>query len=395
MINEAKVIQKTMNVDDLFRVMADCAPVLLWVSRSDASCVFFNKAWLEFTGKSVDNEWGVGWTEGIHFEDFQYCMDTYVEHFNKRSSFEMEYRLRRFDGEYRWILDKGIPYYDNEGCFLGFIGSCIDITENKKAAALLLQVNEQLEQRVLERTSELQESEKALATAKLKAEEASQMKSQFVSTVSHELRTPMTAIKGSLELLLHSNSEQALTEQNTLMQIAYDNSKRLLRLINDILDVEKIAAGKLSLNLKEQALLPLLRKAISTNELFARQYKVHLQLLEVEEDARAKVDEDRLLQVLDNLLSNAAKFSHPDSSVYISMTVKNKIIRISVIDNGTGIPTDFKQKIFSQFMQAHPSGSGSGLGLNIAKSIMEQHQGHIDFESSPSGSTFYIELPTC
>ena len=300
-INKDKIVRKVMNVDGLFRIMADCAPVLLWVSRADSSCVFFNKTWLEFTGKSVDEEWGVGWTEGIHFEDFQNCMDTYVEHFNSRDPFEMEYRLRRFDGEYRWILDKGVPYYNQEGHFQGFIGSCIDITENKKAAELLVQINEQLEQRVQERTFELRESEEALAKEKLKAEEATKMKSQFVSTVSHELRTPMTAIKGSLELLLHSKKNEP-SEQNPLIHIAYENTQRLLRLINDILDVEKIAPGKLSLNLQEQALLPIVQKAITSNTLFAKQYNVQLQLVEGFPDVTAQVDEDRFLQVLDNLL---------------------------------------------------------------------------------------------
>jgi PAS domain S-box-containing protein len=393
-INKDKIVRKVLNVDDLFRIMADCAPVLLWVSRADSSCVFFNKSWLEFTGKSVDEEWGVGWTEGIHFEDFQKCMDTYVEHFNSRTPFEMEYRLRRFDGEYRWILDKGVPYYQQEGNFLGFIGSCIDITENKEAAELLVQMNEQLEQRVQERTFELRESEEALAKEKLKAEEATLMKSQFVSTLSHELRTPMTVIKGSLELLLHSKAVES-PEQNTLIHIAYDNTKRLLRLVNDILDVEKIAAGKLSLNLKEQPLLPILQKAIISNRLFAKQYNVHLQLVEGVTDARAQVDEDRFLQVLDNLLSNAAKFSYADTTVYIAMTVQHNKIRIAVMDSGGGIPLEFKQKIFSQFVQAHSAVGSSGLGLNIAKSIMEQHQGTISFETSSSGTTFYIDLPAC
>lgn len=382
---------KDMSVTDLFRVMADCAPVLLWVSRTDSSCVFFNKTWLDFTGKSVDAEWGIGWTEGIHFEDFQGCVDTYVEHFNQRAPFEMEYRLRRFDGEYRWILDKGVPYYDKEGFFLGFIGSCIDITENRKAAATLVEINEQLELRVQERTSELQKSEEALAKAKMKAEEATRVKSQFVSTVSHELRTPMTAIKGSLELLL--NQEPVSGVQHRLIYIAYENTKRLLRLVNDILDVEKIAAGKFTLNLKEQELLPLVEQAIQSNSLFAQQYKVYLQLSVACSGIKVKVDEDRILQVLDNLLSNAAKFSYANSRVNIVMTKDSEYVRVAVIDQGIGIAPEFQEKVFSQFMQARPSGGGTGLGLSIAKSIIEQHEGTISFTTSDIGTTFTIGLP--
>jgi PAS domain S-box-containing protein len=392
-LNKDKRIHNNMNVDELFRVMADCAPVLLWVSRTDSSCVFFNKTWLEFTGKSVEDEWGVGWTEGIHFEDFQQCMDTYVQHFNNRTPFEIEYRLRRKDGEYRWLLDKGVPYYDTEGTFLGFIGSCIDITENKKAKELLEKINESLEQRVQQRTADLMRSEAELAKAKSYAEEATNVKSQFVSMVSHDLRSPMTAIKGSLELLLKEENNSS-EKNHALINIAYQNTNRLIRLVNDILDIEKIGAGKLRLNLKKQALLPLLQQAIISNEPFAKQYNVDLKLGEVALSACAEVDEDRMLQVLDNLLSNAAKFSAPNSDVYITMTCEQGLLRIAIKDSGNGIPPEFERNIFAQFMQANPANSSSsGLGLHIAKSIVEQHHGSIYFANSPVGCTFYIELP--
>jgi PAS domain S-box-containing protein len=116
-----------------FRVMADSAPVLIWVAGVNKLCQYFNKVWLEFTGRSIEQEMGNGWAEGVHSEDYQRCLVTYMTAFDAQQEFVMEYRLRRFDGEYRWLTDKGVPRYDNQGTFMGYIGSCVDITERKHA----------------------------------------------------------------------------------------------------------------------------------------------------------------------------------------------------------------------------------------------------------------------
>src|SRR5262249_7526125 len=152
------------------RNMADAAPVLLWMAGTDSLCTFFNQTWLDFTGRSIEKEWGVGWAEGVHFEDFQRCVDTYQAAFRAREPFGMEYRLRRFDGECRWILDRGVPRYSPDGTFLGYIGSCVDITDLKE----------------LER--ELQS--------------AVQARDDFLSIASHELRTPLTAVQLQIDLLV-------------------------------------------------------------------------------------------------------------------------------------------------------------------------------------------------
>ncbi len=123
--------------DERFRLLADHAPVMLWMSGLDGSCEFFNSTWLRFTGRSLEEERGTGWAEGVHASDFQDCMDTYLKAFVARAAFRMEYRLRRADGQYRWILDQGTPRYGPSGSFEGFIGSCVDITDMKEAAEAL------------------------------------------------------------------------------------------------------------------------------------------------------------------------------------------------------------------------------------------------------------------
>lgn len=390
-----KSISKDTYAHELFNVMADCAPVFLWMSRLDSLCIFFNKTWLDFTGRTLEQEWGMGWTEGIYFEDYQRCVDIYISHFNDRTLFEMEYRLRRHDGEYRWILDRGVPYYDVNNEFLGFIGSCIDITESKKASEIIQKINVELEQRVQARTAELKKSEEALTIAKTKAENASNLKSLFVSTVSHELRTPMTAVSSALDFIIRGLKGDVPAEMKPLLEIAHRNSFRMLRLINDILDVEKIEAGKFALSKKPQLLLPLIQQAIASNNLFAEKYHTRVLLVDIVPDAKADVDEDRFIQVLDNLLSNAIKFTRSNTEVTVHMQQRNGRICIAVKDQGEGIPLEFSPKIFSQFEQKDSKRMhvGTGLGLNITKSIITQHQGTIRFETSPDGTTFFIELP--
>ncbi len=229
--------------------------------------------------------------------------------------------------------------------------------------------------------------------------EMDRLKDEFVSTVSHELRTPITSIQGSLGLIANGVLGALPPAAKPLVDIAYKNCQRLVLLINDILDSEKIAAGKMQFDFKKQPLRPLVEHAVESNRAYAAQFGVTYELAAGAEGAQAEVDADRLIQVLTNLLSNAAKFSPRGGVVTISIARREGMkLRISVADRGPGIPEEFRSRIFQKFSQADSSDTrlkgGTGLGLNISRAIAEKHNGTLFFETETGkGSTFCVELP--
>jgi len=225
------------------------------------------------------------------------------------------------------------------------------------------------------------------------------MKNEFISTVSHELRTPLTSIRGSLSLVA-SGQLGTLPEQVVpLVNIGLNNSDRLMHLINDILDIDKLESGELSLQFESLPIVSLLQQAIDDNQIYAEQYDVEFQFKpQVDDDARIYGDRQRLTQVVVNFLSNAAKFSHAGDTVELSVINEGNNLCISVSDHGTGIPEEFRGQIFQKFAQADSSDTrkkgGTGLGLYICMTIIKQHGGHIDYESEPGkGTRFFFELP--
>jgi PAS domain S-box-containing protein len=224
------------------------------------------------------------------------------------------------------------------------------------------------------------------------------MKSEFVSTVSHELRTPLTSIRGSLGLISGGVAGQLPEAVKTLVGIAKSNCERLIRLINDILDIEKIESGKMTLDLQVLELKPLLEQALAANEGYGTSKDVSLNLHCPEEDLMVRADNDRLTQVVTNLLSNAMKFSPAGGIVDIIVERVESGVRVEVRDSGPGIPEEFRRRIFQKFSQADSSDTrqkgGTGLGLNISRAIVERLGGSIGFEThTGAGTTFYFELP--
>ncbi len=223
------------------------------------------------------------------------------------------------------------------------------------------------------------------------------LKNEFVSTVSHELRTPLTSIRGSLGLIAGGQAGALPDQARQLVDIAARNSERLVRLVNDILDVDKIKSGKLELSLAEHDLQSLIEQAVEANQGFADEFGVEIELGQKAAGVHAMVDADRFLQIVTNLLSNAIKVSSKGEPVRLDMTQRGDTVRIAVTDRGPGVPEAFRGQLFERFTQADESNTrsngGTGLGLSIAKALVDRLKGHIDFTTSPQGSTFYFELP--
>jgi PAS domain S-box-containing protein len=224
------------------------------------------------------------------------------------------------------------------------------------------------------------------------------MKNEFISTVSHELRTPLTSIRGALGLVAGGATGALPEKAAELVSIAYRNSERLVRIINDILDVEKLEFGQMSLHMAPVNVVEFLRQAVEINAAYGEKHGVRFVLRDVPETASVSADPDRLMQILANLLSNAAKFSPRDAEVWVGAEIRGDQVRVSVRDFGSGIPDEFRSRIFEKFAQADTADSrhlvGTGLGLNISRSLVEAMAGKIGFDTEAGrGTEFFFELP--
>ena len=294
-----------------------------------------------------------------HPDDAKHVARVVRNAITEKREFTLEYRVQRASGQWCWLQEVGRGIFDEQGQLKYLDGFIWDITERKNME---------------------------------------QMKDEFVSTVSHELRTPLTSISGALKLMVSGALGEMPEKSRTMLDIAYKNSQRLTLLINDLLDMEKLLAGKMAFNLHKQSLRTLLEQTVYENRAYGDQYQVSFQLAPVADTLQVMVDEQRFLQVMSNLLSNAAKFSSPGNRVDIRTTAEDGNVRISVVDYGSGIPLEFQHRLFQKFSQADASDSrqkgGTGLGLAITKELLENMNGKISVESQPGlGSCFTISLP--
>lgn len=227
--------------------------------------------------------------------------------------------------------------------------------------------------------------------------EVERMKDEFVSTVSHELRTPLTAIYGSLDLLASGMAGDLPAEAQQLLSISHESTERLIRLINEMLDMEKIASGKIEYRKERLSIRKLVETAVRDTAAYAERIGVRLSLQDGD-DGEIVADADRIIQVAVNLLSNAAKFSPPGGTVDVSVHRQDGRIKVCVVDRGAGVPESFRARVFERFAQADASDrrakGGTGLGLSICRAIVEAHDGQIGFESEPDVRTeFWFSLP--
>jgi len=226
--------------------------------------------------------------------------------------------------------------------------------------------------------------------------EAERHKDDFLTVMNHELRTPLTSIKGTLSLIANGITGEISDKTQELINIALKNSERLNILINDLLDIKKFEAGKMELCLKPTQINQFVQNCIDSHQGYANKFNVSFQLQHTQTELIANIDQDRMNQVISNLLSNAAKYGAKNDKILINVSQLGKHVRISITDHGPGIPEDFQGRLFQKFTQSsieHHKGS-TGLGLSIVKMIVEAHGGVVHLETSPDkGTTFHVDLP--
>ena len=318
--------------DARFRLLADHAPVMLWMSGLDGLCEFFNSTWLEFTGRTLTQERGNGWAEGVHPDDFQDCMDRYLGSFVAREQFRMEYRLRRADGHFRWILDHGVPRYGPLGTFEGFIGSCIDITEMREAA-----------EAVKARTS-------ALAAA-LREREV------LLSEIHHRVKNNLQLVSSMLALQARNSGAEA---QHALLEGQ--------RRIDSIALVHEQLYGSRNLSVVNfahyiQALIPELCRGMT------ERVNVVLDLLDVELPPERAIPCGLLVS---ELVTNALKHAFPNErrgSLQVQLErMPRARLRLTVKDDGVGLTRDF------------PAGAEASLGLDLVAIFAKQLEADVVVE---------------
>lgn len=369
-INEQKAAeQEKQLVSERFSAVTNTAPALIWFSDTDGQRIFFNRMWLEYTGEALENQLGEGWKEMLHPEDRERYISAYERAHRTQQDMREEYRLRHQHLGYRWILASAVPRFDDQGVFLGMIGSCIDIEERKHA-------------------------EEELKNAKEAAEAASKAKDHFLAVLSHELRTPLTPVMTTIETLELDDTVPA--SMRPFLATIRRNIELEARLINDLLDLTRITRGKLELQLRtvdlHATILSVLE--ICRAEIEKKQLKLSIKLQANKYFVQG--DSARLQQVLWNLIHNAVKFTPAHGTLQVTSEMQNGRIAIHIIDSGIGIASEVLPSIFDPFEQGDytitKQFGGLGLGLAISKNLVSLHNGVLSAASAgkDQGSTFTL-----
>jgi PAS domain S-box-containing protein len=374
-ITERKGAERALTESESrFRRVADTAPVMIWMADTTKRLTWFNRAWLGFTGRTIEEEVGEGWTAGVHPDDVARCLATYQGSFDARQPFSMEYRLRRTDGRYRWVRDDGVPRYAGDGSFEGYIGAALDITDMREASQRLGQA---------QRLESL---------------------GRLAGGVAHETNNQMTVVLGAAEFLLRRDDlpegaredlaqirQAADRAANVSAQLLAYSRRQLLR--PQVLDLNTVVAG----------IQPALRRLLGPERTLLVQLATSL--------GRVEADPGQLEQVLINLVLNArdameqgGRVSIETRTVMLTATDFAEHPEVSmrpgpytqlvVSDTGPGMDRDTLNRVFEPFFTTKPIGQGTGLGLATVYGIVKQSNGYIWAYSEPGhGTSFKIYLP--
>jgi hypothetical protein len=356
-------------IERQLRFVIDTIPQIIWSTLANGYHDFYNRRWYEYTGLRPEDTRGAGWNDPLHPDDQQRAWERWQHSLKTGEDYEIEYRFRRRDGEYRWFLGRALPLRDEEGKIVRWFGTCTDIHDQKELDRKRAEVLEQ-------------------------AEQNNRMKDEFLATVSHELRTPLTSILGWARL---QRSNPRLRER--ALEVIERNAEIQAQIVEDLLDTSRIVRGTLRLYVQNVDLRGVVERAIETVRPSAEAKKITLSI-QIEEALGFMVgDPSRLQQVVWNLLANAVKFTPPGGVVGLSACRACLRICIQVTDTGQGIDPAFLPRVFQPFSQAEGSSrraaGGLGLGLAIVRHLVELHGGTVaaTSEGVGKGSRFEICLP--
>ncbi len=349
-----------------FSRLADASPVMIWMADTDNLVYYFNKTWLDFTGKNFTELAGTGWLKCVHADDLK-VFDQVEHKLRKRESYSCEYRLCRADGVYRSVFEIGTPRILPDGVFAGYMGSCIDITDTKSA-----------QNELASRAKELMRSNEELE--------------QFAYVASHDLQEPLRMIISYVQLIQRNIEQNNTARVAEFMNYVLDGTGRMQALINDLLQFSRVT--RKGIPFKEVDMNEVLKIAVG-----------HLTARIAEHKARVIIadmpvvtgDNFQLIRLFQNLIDNAIKFKAPQNEPRIEISVKERgeDYLFSVSDNGIGIQDKFYNRIFVIFQRLHTRDEyeGTGIGLAVCKKIVERHGGEIWVESEVGkGSTFYFTI---
>lgn len=357
LLERQKIETALRRSENLFRSLNEFAPVGIFKTDTQGRMIYNNPSCQKICGFTLEQSLGEGWINFIHFDDLEVFSPQWKAGVSTPQQLSTEIRFVHQDQTVRICRLIAVPMFSDANEFVGYVATIEDITDD----------------RLMDK-----------------------MKSEFISIVSHELRTPLTSIRSSLGLLTTSSIKNQPEKMQKILDIAASNAERLTRLLNDILDLERLETSKFILNKKSCNAMTIIHNAVDSMQTLAKVENISLEILG--DSVQLQVDEDRIMQTFVNLISNAIKFSPPHTTIKISVEETPDSHLFKIQDQGRGIPSDKIETIFGKFQQVDASDSrekgGTGLGLAICRSIIQQHGGKIWAESVVGkGSTFYFSIP--
>lgn len=348
-----------------YKTLVEQSPIMIWRSNKEGLCDYFNDVWLCFRGKSLEEEYGNGWATGVHPEDYDHCLKVYLENFELQKSFEMEYRLMRHDGVYRWILDKGSPFFDENGQFLGFIGSCIDITTRIEANK----------------------------TLNLLEESRSKQMAEAASVIAHQWKQPLNNLAMAISLFVKKYENKKLDDaevkkfKEKYQELIYN----LNNTINDFRNFFQSSNKKLTLDVCET-----LQKVLRMMEDSFVHNKIEI-VLNKRDCGSYYAKQTDLSQVFLNILSNSKEAFQinkiKNRKIAITLDKDDIYNYIMIHDNAGGVKNDDLDHLKEQNFSTKKAFGGSGIGLYISDVILNQLGGELEVQNKDNGLLTTIKVP--